>query len=224
MRTNGGNELVREAHETHAERKANGNFSRNAWSAHYLELWLRCGSAPRVIVFLQNALYMTANSDSGSRNSRKKIEWVFGGRGKLPGHKMSNIQMPLLFIDDDDYEKGVPFLLSTRKLVVFTFPYEKQNYCKFAYAQTRTEHECDESDCEGDECQYNANCAWCTQILSKEVHIFCLSKGDLDFSVCSECFQDNESDLRSEGGWKVDGESVAEEESAKEESSKEESE
>ena len=37
-----------------------------------------------IIIFLQNALYMTAKSDSGSRNSKKKIEWVFWGGASYP--------------------------------------------------------------------------------------------------------------------------------------------
>ena len=78
---------------------------------------------------------------------------------------------------------------------------------KWRQAYGNESHDCDEKDCPGKKCQYNALCGGgCDKILAPSVGIFCLARSGKEITVCSDCMEDIKPAMVGEGKWTVDGE------------------
>jgi len=85
--------------------------------------------------------------------------------------------------------------------------------------------ECDEADCPGRTCQYNALCASCDEVLAAGgPGIYCLERESREITVCGDCFECIRAEMAEEGGWAVDGEDFEDFEAAEEEEEEEEEE
>jgi hypothetical protein len=78
---------------------------------------------------------------------------------------------------------------------------------KWSQTYGKEPHHCEEKDCPGNKCQYNALCGGgCDTILSPSVGIFCLARSGREITVCSDCMEDIKPGMVGEGKWTVDGE------------------
>ena len=66
---------------------------------------------------------------------------------------------------------------------------------------------CDEPDCPGQTCQYNALCDGnCDSVLNKNTNIYVLERRSRSITVCQWCFENMIDAMKIEGGWNVDDE------------------